>query len=133
MPIPFIATAREQHLVRTPDDYLRKHAAFIERQQRAGARYAVHDSAAPVVAWVDHNEWKVLCGCGAANATHPEWGLACCYGCGAVHRTVVFPADVAGIEAALLKRGRPSERHWFPGETVDTLNAENIAAGIEAA
>lgn len=126
--VPFIVSAREQHGVTSAEDYLAKHAAFLDKKAKTGARFAVHDSAVEVTAWVGFNEWLVQCECGAGNATDPAWGLACCYGCGAIHRLVTFPDDPAAIERALAARVKPSDRHWLPTESVDDLLAQNADA-----
>lgn len=131
--VPFVATAREHHRVRSAAEYLQKHAEFLARQANSGARYVVHESAERLIAWISGNTWVVQCECGSGNATDPGWCLACCYSCGAIHRQIVFPPDVAAVERELVKRRRPANRHWFPHETVDDLRAENITAGIETA
>jgi len=38
---------------------------------------------------------------------------------------VVFPAEMAIIEAVLSRRRRPENRNWQPGETVADLVREN--------
>lgn len=125
--VPFIACAREHHRVRTPEEYLGAHRRFIEKQAAAGLRYEVHESRVIVTARVCANQWVVDCECGAGNATDPEWVLACCFGCGAIHRNILFPPDRerSAIEALLLARLRPRDRHWLPGESVGDLTHQN--------
>lgn len=129
--VPFIFAARENHGVTSPDDYLRKHAAFIGRLAKRGARFAVHDVLDRFAARVDANRWVMDCDCGNTCATDPEWALACCYACGAVYRQVVFPApeDRKLFEVVLVARRNLMQRAWAPGETLADLVAENISIG----
>lgn len=122
--VTHLYTPRDHHLVRTKDQYASLHAAKIAKRAKRGRRVEVHDSPAPLVAYVSANSWVVQCECGAGNATDPAWGVAYCFACGAVHRSIVFPDDVAGVEAALLDRGEVMTRHWQPGETADDLRRE---------
>lgn len=133
--VPVIHTALDLHGVRTPEDYRAAHAGAIANLVGRGRRVAVHESADPLVARIDHNRWIVDCECGAGNATDPEWAIACCFGCGAVHAQIVFPdaAERAAIERALLARPRPETRHWDPrvGETLADLWRENAEHGVK--
>ena len=128
--VPFILTPREHHGVRTQEAYLTKHATFIAEAQRGGARYEVHDSPVVVAARVSGNQWVIDCECGAGNSVDPVWNLACCFGCGAIHRTVVVPPDWLEITRVLLDRIRPATRHWDPRESVEDLIAENVGVGL---
>lgn len=125
--VPFLYTAREHHAVATPEQYLARHAAAIAKKRRAGMRFAVHESTAPRDAYIDGNSWLIRCQCGNGCATDPAWRLACCFGCGAVHRVITFPADPAGVEAALLERDNPQARRWSPGHSVDQVKADTEA------
>jgi hypothetical protein len=84
---------------------------------------------------VEWGRWVVPClNCTVIHPlTHPVWQIACCGECGIVLRRVVFPADVAGIERALLARPVRSTQNWVPTQTVDDLVAENLAHGVLAA
>lgn len=123
--VPFILSPREHHGVRSVEEYLQKHAQFMKRQQRMGARYQVHESPGGRLARIHNNQWLIDCECGAGNSVHPEWGIACCFGCGAIHRLIIVPAEWREITAELVKRENPYDRHWMPGETVDDLKQEN--------
>jgi len=48
-----------------------------------------------------------------------------CLSCGGPRQEVVFPAEMAIIEAVLSRRRRPENRNWQPGETVADLVREN--------
>lgn len=121
----FILSPREHHAVRDAAEYERKHAAAIAEKARAGMRFTVREVPTPAVAYVSAGSWVIQCECGAGNATDPSWGMACCFGCGAVHRQVRFPKDVAAIEAALVERPVVASRHWLPGETPQDLALQN--------
>ena len=82
-----------------------------------------------LVAYINCGRWLVDCLCGAGNAVDTETATALCFGCGAVHETIVLPDEAEQIEQVLLLR-RVEYRHWFPGETAATLAAENAAHGV---
>lgn len=127
-----ILGAREHHSVRDVDAYRRAHELAIAKKRRHGHRVVVHGEPGTKVAYVNDGSWVVDCSCGAGNATDPEWGIALCFGCGAVHEHVEFPDEVAEIEATLLARPRTANRNWHPSESVEDLEAENEARGLPA-
>lgn len=129
--VPFVFTARENHGVKSADNYMRSHAAFIARLAKRGARFMVHDITEPIQARIDANRWLVDCECGNCCASDPEWGIACCYACGAVYRSVSFPDDRELLESVLVERKGLMQRAWEPGETLATLVAENRSIGAD--
>ncbi len=78
---------------------------------------------------VRHGVWKIACSCGEHPVYSPEWGLACCFHCGAVYDGIPLPPMLAEIERLLLLRPVMVHRNWCPPETVDDLRAENLAHG----
>jgi hypothetical protein len=62
----------------------------------------------------------------------PDWRLACCLECGAVYEgsTLLLPADLAAIVAALVVRPDAATRAWIAPQTAGDLLAENTARGI---
>lgn len=133
--VNFIYTAREHHGVRSAQELLSKHAAFIARKAAKGGRWAVHEDAATLVGQVGGNSWMADCPyCNSGIALDPEFGVACCFGCGAVYRDIVMPNEKAraAIEATLLARPAMRTRSWLPTETVDVLVAENVEHGLPA-
>lgn len=125
---------RELHNVSTPDAYRRAHARAIGRLVGAGARVMVHVMPGPKAARIDFGNWVIDCECGAGNATDPTWGIACCFGCGAVHEDIVFPPPQvrAAIEQLVLARPRIANRFWSPGETVAHVRADNLTHGVRS-
>ena len=99
--------------------------------QQHGHRVEVHDSGR-LVADINYGAWLVDCECGAGNATGPDWKIALCFTCGAVHK-VSFPKSYRAIEKVLIKRPRTENRNWIAGEKLTELRAENRAHGLEAA
>jgi hypothetical protein len=131
--VPFFYGPRERHPgVDSVETYRSAHAVFIARKAAKGARYVVHEDAAEYVARIEANSWLVDCACGNGCLTDPEFGIACCYGCGAVLTTVTFPEPVAlaQLEALLVARPLPKTRNWTAEEPVDAIVAENEAKGI---
>ena len=122
--VPFILGAREHHNVASAAVYRQKQAEAIALKVRRGARYQIHTIADPIVAYVSAGTWVVSCACGAGNATDPEWGVAYCFACGAQYDHVVFPAEWAALETALLERPEPAMRHWLPGESVAEIETQ---------
>lgn len=111
--------------------------ALAAKQREAIAKAAVyglviteHDDAATVVARIDHGRWIADCACGSGVALRRTWTTARCFGCGAVYRSVQWPAAADRIEAALVKRSALATRNWWPTERVADLEAENAARGI---
>ena len=82
------------------------------------------ESAEPVVAYMNHSRWLVDCQCGSGCRIDMDIRgrvFARCFKCGAVHSDVVLPGERASIEGELLKRPRPENRNWTPGETVTDM------------
>lgn len=132
--VPFLYTPREHHQVRTPAEYEARHAQHLAKHLAHGGRARVHASSRVLTARVDCNTWLVDCECGAGNAVDPDWPpVAHCFGCGAVHRTVIFPEPVLrhAIERVLLCRVDPRLRSWRHGETVADLLFENVTLSAD--
>jgi hypothetical protein len=110
--VPFLYTPREHRSVATPEAYRADHVAFMARKVLAGGRFVVHEVVDPIKARVDANSWLIDCECGAGNSTDPDWGFACCYGCGAIHTNVRFPDDVDLITQLLIARADVPRRGW---------------------
>lgn len=127
-----IQTARHQCRVRTEADYrqlqLRQAQGFA--RLTGEARFALREAGA-IVAYVNHGRWVGDCACGSGVSLDPTFATARCmgFGCGAVYRDVVWPADREAIEAVLSLRRTWASRNWLPGETVADLIAENRAHG----
>lgn len=85
--------------------------------------------------FVNEGRWVAGCSeCGGAQLAARTDHRFMCHICGNVAaggrwRRVIWPADVAAIEAALAKRPQLRTRNWSPGETVEQLLAENEHQG----
>lgn len=80
---------------------------------------------------VNWGRWIVDCTtCTSALALPPGTEAMQCWDCGAIVPLIVWPPDVASIEAVLAYRPDPNTRNWEPGETVTDLIAENAVHGI---
>lgn len=124
--VPFILTAREHHAVTSPTDLRRRHQQALAKKARAGMRYQVHTDPQSLTAFISAGSWVVVCpACGSGCATDPAWRLACCFACGAVYESVLFPSDATVIETVLIERPATATRNWQPSETVADLRAEN--------
>lgn len=130
--VSYVYSPREHHNVASAAEYRDAHAKAIRKANRRGSRAEVHTVSNSVVARVDANSWLIDCECGAGNATDPEWGIACCFGCGAVHDVIEFPdLDTSRlIEDVLVERPNPMARFWV-GETLVALAAKNVALDID--
>jgi hypothetical protein len=129
-----IETARDQHRVMDEIHLRDAHARFIARQQASGLRSVViHESAEPVTARINHGVWVFDCDCGAGVAADPDFSVACCFGCGAIHTAVVFPSEEErlNIEHVLLSRPRTENRNWDPKENLITLLSDNGEHGVK--
>ncbi len=90
-------------------------------------------STVPVFAEVNQGRWVVVCECGGAQLASKTDRRFFCVAClneaqGCAWRPVLFPDDIAGIEAALLPR-LTVNANALPGETVGQLLAENEVNG----
>lgn len=87
-----------------------------------------------VDAYVNHGRWLWDCPrCNAAQvASDTDLRAFCtdCFNGGDGYYAVRYPAARAAIET-LLDRRPETARHWTPGETVEQLQAENIAHGFD--
>jgi len=129
--VNFIMGPQEHHAVKSPEEYRAKQKATIEAKQAQGARYEIHIVGTPASCRIDQNSWIIDCECAAGNAVTPTWPEACCFGCGAIHTMLMWPPDREKIEGMLLKRPNPAHRNWRPGETLESLAAENRSIGAD--
>lgn len=142
MPMPPKTLLGPHHLhprVKTESDYREKQR---EAMRRGRLKYPNLDwpdpwryegGSLPSV-YLSGGMWQIHCatvGCGNRPSASPLWRLALCFECGAIYEGLVFPPNVRGIERALLARPIPANRNWLPHETVDDLQRENRAHGIE--
>lgn len=125
-----IETARHQHLVRNEAALRAKQASFIARLAAKGHSARVHESHEPVEAHINHGRWLGFCECGNGVALDPDFEAAYCFGCGAIHRSVVYPEDRLNIEHVLLARPKTENRNWALGETLIELLADNGEHGV---
>lgn len=89
---------------------------------------------------VSDGRWVVDCPCGSAGLASSEWNVGICADCGTIH-PLRFPRDREAVEAELLARPSPLQRHFFPGkdcatrrglpagETLASIRRENEARG----
>lgn len=103
----------------------------------------LHDPARPapadrdVYARVEQGRWLADCECGGAEYVDLELPLfMCCNDWNRADehkwRRVVLPADRERIEQLLLARPNIENRNWRPRESVEDLEAENVAHGVAA-
>ena len=103
--------------------------------QRDGIkRIEVYDSK-PLEARIEHARFIVDCpNCNSAEFAFED-GLFYCSLCnnsdvGGKARKVKIPNERKQIEAVLAKR-QITNRHWYPAETIQDLENENISHGLE--
>jgi hypothetical protein len=89
-----------------------------------------HPIPAPAYAFISEGRWVANCDeCNGAEFVTEEQPMVCGT-CGAVSQ-VIWPDDVDGIEAVLVKRPKVVNRNYLPGETVALLKAENKMHGVD--
>ncbi len=125
-------TPKDVHNVNSAAEYLAWFRKFLAGKRAAGASVVEFESSVQLVAYVNHGRWIVDCECGAGNSVDPSWSVACCVGCGAIHRDLVFPADVSAVETCLTQRAFHVNRNFDPrrGEDVATIRRENTSRGL---
>lgn len=126
-----IETARHQHRVKNEAQLRAEQADFVAKTASKGASARIHQSPEPVYAYVNNGRWVGMCECGAGVATDPGFSSAYCFGCGAIHDTVVFPEDRENIEYLLLARPKSANRNWDVGEKLRELLADNGEHGVK--
>lgn len=125
-----IVSAKTLHEARTTAALAARFQAAAAKAARFGVVITAHEDATTLVARIDHGRWIADCACGSGVALERTWAEARCFGCGAVYRSVQWPAAADRIEAALVKRPALATRNWLPTERVADLEAENAARGI---
>lgn len=88
-----------------------------------------------VAAYVNNGRWLWDCPiCKAAQVCSEVDHRAFCVGCfngGDGWWQVEWPDQRADVETLLSRRPRKETRNWVPAETVDQLQAENLANGLD--
>lgn len=102
--------------VRTPRDYvICQHVNVMIRGARSWPTQV------KVQAYINAGRWVARCHwCSTAKAvamlTRPDWGIACCFECGAVYNrgSVIFPDAelLAAVVPLLLKRPSRDHQNW---------------------
>ena len=122
--------------VNTPADYRRAHVNALEQGRR---QYPNLDwpspwrSVARTRVIVAGGAWQVPCAtsdCVNFPAYDPEWGIACCWECGAVYE-LAPPEEWREAERVLVNRPARALRNWnWPAlETIEMLRAQNREQG----
>ena len=111
---------------RTPDLLRQLQAEHVAKNP---ATHAPVEIVSEIPAYVGNGCWRIHCRCGERTHTDPDWGIACCFGCGAVWTRVTFPEDWRAIEVLLAKRAVQGTRNWQAPETLDDLKLEQLAHG----
>jgi len=108
--------------VRTREEYLAWHLVHLQEKGVVRRWWSI----GLVQAFIEQGRWLALCSlCQTGMLTRPDWQLACCGACGAVHENVSFPADYQQIASALLERPVRETQGWRPPETLDDILREN--------
>ena len=84
-------TPVEIHGVRTPHEYREAQRRFRARLRQAPPA----EHADTVDAVLDIDVLRVRCSCGDWPVVHPDWRMACCYGCGRIYASVRLPGEPA--------------------------------------
>jgi hypothetical protein len=89
----------------------------------------------PLPAFINHNRWLAVCECGGAEVVDPQHKYMYCFSCFNMlnkgrPRHVKFPHRMKRIEAILLEREDPLTKNWMLTESIEDLEAENVAHGI---
>lgn len=129
-----IATPKEGMAnCRTPEMYARAHVAQMTAKREAFHALDVRlpwDAPTAAVPFINGGKWVVLCDCGDAPMASPAWDIARCFNCGAIYRSLAWPAEREAIEAALLDRPQAITRSWLAGESLADLQAQNVEHGL---
>lgn len=124
-----IARPEEEHGVSTPTEYVR--LLQVQRIRLARRRLATPEphvvrDATPIIR---QGRWLIECGCGNFPVYDPEWELAVCLNCAAIHRCTA-PPRWREVETTLMRRPDPVTRNMEVGETLADLRRENEEHGL---
>lgn len=112
---------------RTPETYRVAQHLFLSRNPAAVAPFEVDKLRQ---ALIGGGIWRIECSkCNESPHTDPEWGISCCFGCGAIHTNIHFPDNYRAIEELLVKRPVQYQRNWSSSETFADLVKEQVEAG----
>jgi hypothetical protein len=100
--------------------YKKVHASAMQAAEKD-----VFEVMSEVEAYISHGRWVVDCVCHGAGFTSPEFKVSCCFDCGRMYTSVVFPKQRKQIEEVLLSRRDKENRNWIPGELVKELILES--------
>lgn len=89
----------------------------------------------PLHAFINHNRWMAVCECGGAEVVDPVYNSMYCFSCFNIlnkgrPRHIKFPKDMPMIEAILIERDDPLNKNWMLTESIEDLEAENVAHGL---
>jgi len=89
----------------------------------------LEEVATPIEAYVNEGRWLVDCVCrnGVPVTSTAADAEGVCFTCGTIWTRIVFPPNVAQIEAVLGARRWRRNQRWTPHETVEDLQRENDA------
>ncbi|WP_435285904.1 hypothetical protein [Streptomyces bacillaris] len=95
---------------------------YLYMEARTQRRYVRPEgpSGDTVYARVNQNRWVADCYCGSAQVVSPTDPRYGCIECGWGWTTLLFPEDVAAVEAQMLLEPRPALRNWW--HELDPLN-----------
>ena len=121
----------EAHGARTPQEYYLLQYGFIKQLKNTYSQFEWD------VPWMDvlvahpivrAGRWVVFCRCGNAPSVDPEWHLALCFECGAIHAAIPIRKDWKDVEQVLMHRPLLHQRNCN-NESLDELIKENIENG----
>ncbi len=105
------------------------------RAPQLGAPDSPDTAATSAYAYVNHGRWVADCPsgvCSGAMAIMPRVPFMCgtCLNaeCGYKYRPLEWPQERGRIEEILSARLMPQTVNWYPGETIEKLMAESVAA-----
>ena len=84
----------------------------VQRRVRPPDGFVIGQQAYPRI---NHNRWIADCPCGSAQVVSPADPRMACTECGYGWLTLVFPEDVAAVEASVADE-LPHLRNWWHGE-----------------
>ena len=103
--------------------YLQCHEKAIQKSEQD-----VFEVTDPVDAYISHSRWVISCICNGGGLTSRSLKVSCCFDCGRMYTSVIFPTQRKQIEEVLLSRKEKETRNWIPGESVKSLRTESEVA-----
>lgn len=98
---------------------------YLETRTQRRIERPTEDTGDSYFARINQNRWIADCSCGSAQVVSPADPRYGCVECGWGWCALVFPDDVAAVEAQMLLEPKPAYRNWWhPSDPLNPVQPE---------